>query len=73
MMYYTTVTCQLLIHGNDMLFVNSLGDAVLFSGDALAYIIVVAGKISEVTIKSNQQIGYSIHDFFYQGKFYLMF
>ena len=73
-MYYTTVTCQLLIHGNDMLFsVNSLGDAVLFSGDALAYIIVVAGKISEVTIKNTNKLGIRFIISFYQGKFYLMF
>ena len=35
--------------------------AALFSGDPLAYMIAVAGKINEVTIKSTQQIGFWIH------------
>ena len=42
--------------GAVLLSVNPLGGAVLFSGDPLTYIIAVAGKNNEVTIKSTNKM-----------------
>ena len=49
-------TIPLSSGGTALFSVNPLGGAVLFSGDPLAYLIAVAGKNNDVTIKSTNKM-----------------
>ena len=48
-------TIPLSSRGTALFSVNPLGGAVLFSGDPLAYLIAVAGKNNDITIKSTKK------------------